>query len=320
MSEQFHKDIHRDSFKLRCLLTNQCNNNCFYCLNDFQQKHPEEYIDGAMLHAVAQRYVEFCKLYDLKSEIYFSGGEPSVHPGFQSITERIALLNPDKFVCCSNGKNLSVYPGTYQKFTELHISIHDPVIHLGYFNAVAQQIVKNVATASGGNSRLKELVISAVFNPEADSTQFYSQNNLCGLNGEMLENLHDVAEDNENSAKSMLKAVGIDLHFKLWAMYQRRNDEAYMSMYRNFINSHKWILNRGQDFTPHNRGPLCHGCTKDCVTLKALWLFPNNTASGCPQHTKATVYNLANVGENYLNYMLFEVYRAHQCTGTGERS
>ena len=32
-----------------------------------------------------------------------------------------------------------------------------------------------------------------------------------------------------------------------------------------------------------NRGKACDGCTKKCVTLKALWVFPNNKVSTCPQ-------------------------------------
>jgi hypothetical protein len=32
-----------------------------------------------------------------------------------------------------------------------------------------------------------------------------------------------------------------------------------------------------------NRGAACAGCKKDCVTLKALWYFPDGTASTCPQ-------------------------------------
>ena len=35
-----------------------------------------------------------------------------------------------------------------------------------------------------------------------------------------------------------------------------------------------------------NRGIGCNGCVKDCITLKALWLFPNNTSNYCPQTSK----------------------------------
>jgi organic radical activating enzyme len=32
-----------------------------------------------------------------------------------------------------------------------------------------------------------------------------------------------------------------------------------------------------------NRGKACEGCEKDCVTLKALWYFPDGYSSTCPQ-------------------------------------
>jgi len=32
-----------------------------------------------------------------------------------------------------------------------------------------------------------------------------------------------------------------------------------------------------------NRGSICAGCTKDCVTLKGVWVFPDGSASTCPQ-------------------------------------
>jgi len=32
-----------------------------------------------------------------------------------------------------------------------------------------------------------------------------------------------------------------------------------------------------------NRGKVCKGCTKRCVTLKALWVFPDGSSSACPQ-------------------------------------
>lgn len=35
-----------------------------------------------------------------------------------------------------------------------------------------------------------------------------------------------------------------------------------------------------------NRGDACLGCNKDCVTLKALWYFPDGTSSTCPQGQK----------------------------------
>ncbi|RLG68166.1 MAG: hypothetical protein DRO11_09375 [Methanobacteriota archaeon] len=45
-------------------------------------------------------------------------------------------------------------------------------------------------------------------------------------------------------------------------------------------------LNGRHTGVQENRGSGCTGCNKDCVTLKALWLFPNNTSNYCPQMDK----------------------------------
>ena len=34
----FNKLIHQDEFRLRILMTDGCNKNCSFCLNDFQKK------------------------------------------------------------------------------------------------------------------------------------------------------------------------------------------------------------------------------------------------------------------------------------------
>jgi len=35
-----------------------------------------------------------------------------------------------------------------------------------------------------------------------------------------------------------------------------------------------------------NRGKACLGCKKECVTLKALWYFPDGSSSTCPQNQR----------------------------------
>ena len=47
--------------------------------------------------------------------------------------------------------------------------------------------------------------------------------------------------------------------------------------------SEHFKLNGRHTGVQENRGRGCTGCTKDCVTLKALWLFPDNTSNFCPQ-------------------------------------
>lgn len=44
-----------------------------------------------------------------------------------------------------------------------------------------------------------------------------------------------------------------------------------------------------------NRGPGCDGCELSCITLKALWVRPNGTASPCAQFNPGMVDYLARV-------------------------
>jgi len=59
-----------------------------------------------------------------------------------------------------------------------------------------------------------------------------------------------------------------------------------------------------------NRGEACRGCKLNCVTLKALWVFPNGTASSCPQgvHPGKIVNNWTEV--------VREAFRVHKWRGT----
>ena len=45
-----------------------------------------------------------------------------------------------------------------------------------------------------------------------------------------------------------------------------------------------------------NRGRACEGCSRECVTLKGVWAFPDGSISTCPQGVKNRVYELSNMG------------------------
>lgn len=42
-----------------------------------------------------------------------------------------------------------------------------------------------------------------------------------------------------------------------------------------------------------NRGTLCSGCKNKCITLKGLWVFPDGSASGCPQGIKGPIQEVS---------------------------
>lgn len=51
-----------------------------------------------------------------------------------------------------------------------------------------------------------------------------------------------------------------------------------------------------------NRGPGCDNCTKECITLKALWVYPNGKCSPCPQKS----------GKKYSRKQLLNAYNFHK--------
>jgi pyruvate-formate lyase-activating enzyme len=73
------KFIHKDEFRLRVLLTNKCNKDCRFCLNDFQKKGE----DMASLLDVTdciRAYGQFMRSIREASIVTFSGGEPGLYP------------------------------------------------------------------------------------------------------------------------------------------------------------------------------------------------------------------------------------------------
>jgi hypothetical protein len=46
-----------------------------------------------------------------------------------------------------------------------------------------------------------------------------------------------------------------------------------------------------------NRGRACLGCSRDCVTLKGVWLFPSGELSTCPQRRNSTEISLGKSDE-----------------------
>jgi hypothetical protein len=55
-----------------------------------------------------------------------------------------------------------------------------------------------------------------------------------------------------------------------------------------------------------NRGVACEGCERDCVTLKALWYFPDGTSSTCPQGQRPKF------NDNSWDETMEKAYNAHQ--------
>ena len=85
-----NKQIHRDEIKLRILLTNKCNQNCGFCLNDFQPKGESFLYEDRALQAMTFYSLYFTGKVPL--QVYFSGGEPTLHnclPTFLQYAKRL---------------------------------------------------------------------------------------------------------------------------------------------------------------------------------------------------------------------------------------
>jgi len=84
----FDKQIHADEFKLRILMTDGCNKSCGFCLNDFQPKPKNEptFINRTFVYPAIRAYANlFRDRYPL--QVYFSGGEPTLHPNLVELVE-----------------------------------------------------------------------------------------------------------------------------------------------------------------------------------------------------------------------------------------
>jgi organic radical activating enzyme len=126
------KQIHANELKLRLLMTNYCNRNCSFCLNDFQLK-PElvgevKYLDQNIAKIAIKQYADsFKDKYPL--QVYFSGGEPTLHPNLtelmklaKSLDCRVTLITngdfPDSLESELRASSDEIHFGTYEKNQE----------------------------------------------------------------------------------------------------------------------------------------------------------------------------------------------------------
>jgi len=119
------KHIHKYDFKFRSLLTNGCNYNCGFCLNDFQARTPVEYLDFNVFYSKIIEYITLSNIYRFEKQVYFSGGEPTTHPNFKEFLN-IKRDFPDiKLILCTNGN----FPDTLNNYLnefvdEVHLSAY----------------------------------------------------------------------------------------------------------------------------------------------------------------------------------------------------
>jgi organic radical activating enzyme len=88
----FNKQVHCEEFKLRILVTDGCNYNCKFCLNDFQPKPiiGPKFISVVDAKMAIDAYAEVVKN-KYHAQVYFSGGEPTIHSGLRQMIAQASL-------------------------------------------------------------------------------------------------------------------------------------------------------------------------------------------------------------------------------------
>lgn len=278
------KQVHADDFKLRLLLTNYCNLSCEYCLNDFQPKLlPQQNLDVSIAEHLIMGYVEFCKANEIQSEVYLSGGEPTLHPYFLRIL-KFSLELADKVVLCTNGKireDIRTHITKWRLYDEYKFFIHLSIHNNG--RPVDIEWVK-----------LVKAQCSFVFDQNNSDWILRKLGNMCVVDSQY------------------------PFDIKIFDNFLDHNQEAYLEFTKKvqnmfplmtFITRHTGIQ--------ENRGTGCDGCKKNCCTLKALWMRADNTFSPCPQaNSWKEIKELASISLNEIITGLIELKNTIEKTHT----
>jgi MoaA/NifB/PqqE/SkfB family radical SAM enzyme len=232
-----NKQIHKNELKLRILMTNGCTKNCSFCLNDFQKKpinNSPQYLNAKKAEQIIGTYANlFQNQYPL--QIYFSGGEPTIHKNLFSLLAYAKLFKA-RTTLNTNGFD-------WKQITQF-INYID-CLHIGTYeidNYFAKKIKELNADIQCVYPYISEKFI-----------HFYGSQNI------PIKIFHDFFD--------------------------------YTSDY-DYINFGMYLKNKYPDFKlsfrhtgiQENRGQGCNGCKKRCITLKAIWIFPDGGITACPQN------------------------------------
>lgn len=237
------KTIHKYDFKFESLLTNQCNFNCTFCLNDFQNKDLKLYLDFKVFYAYLNEYVLLSETYGFEPQVYLSGGEPTIHSEFLKFVKVKEEFPDIKLILCTN----CTFPDEYDTFIndnvdEIHASIYP------------------------WNQNLVFKKINAINNIKLQCVHTIKNNY--------------VTRDFINKLKNKINnPIKVFPNFFEKENYNEYNDLQKYCDTAYGINNISFRFVGKQE----NRGPGCSNCDKKCITLKAAWLFPNNKLSPCPQ-------------------------------------
>jgi len=230
-----NKLIHQDEFRLRVLLTNKCDKNCDFCLNDFQPKCPLYFADMIDVTDCIRAYGQFMRSINETSIVTFSGGEPGIYPHLEAVLAN-ARYRCDIVKVVTNGSAF-YHDSKYVDHWNIHVTDRVPLSP--YRNHVDNITIQIVVTEDMTYEDLFPLV------------------------------------DYYHSAGFLIK-----LFSEFNSKHQQKIENLILEIYELY--DREKICGR---FTgvQVNRGHACENCKMKCVTLKALWYFPDGSSSTCPQ-------------------------------------
>ncbi len=199
------KQIHAEELKLRILMTNGCNQKCSFCLNDFQPK-PEngkmQFLDFNIAKTAIKQYANsFEGKYPL--QVYFSGGEPTLHP------DLISLIKFAKSFNCRVTLNTN---GRFPNYLESKLVSFSDVIHFGTYKKSTEHAEKV--------SRMKGLIQCIYPYMDESFIEFYSSYDLPI---KVFRDFYSIPDEYPAFAKEMKKKFpNADLSFRHTGIQENR--------------------------------------------------------------------------------------------------
>jgi len=247
----FDKQIHKNDFRLRILVTNGCNKNCYHCLNDFQKKPISKPI-FLNLNIAKHIIKDYCSIMKEKAQVEFSGGEPGIYP---HLTELVSFTKKFK-----------------------------PFIKIN---------TNGTALDLGIDSLVDCWHVGALY-PDRDT--------LKAINGQIQI---VVTEKNLEMLDKIVSYYGeYRIPIKLFTDFFSNKTEVLRKHIEEISQKYpSYVIKSRYTGIQENKGKLCNGCTKKCITAKALWVFPDGTISPCPQRENRDGY----IGAS----QIIEAYEGH---------
>jgi organic radical activating enzyme len=187
-SQKIDKQIHSKELKLRILTTNYCNKipRCSSCLNDFQKipttKDKIKFIDSLLVKTAITQYANLFKgKYPL--QVYFSGGETTLHKELPSMMEFAKSLE------CHVTLNTN---GNFSESVESELKLFSDEIHFGTYEQ-SHQRAERIKRMNG--------TIQCIYPPVEESfVEFYSKYNIPI---KVFRDFYDNSDDYTNFAKEL---------------------------------------------------------------------------------------------------------------------